>query len=55
LFPSNDKLWAKYAELRGNSLRNDGDEKIATEFYREYQDEMDSGSRVAWAKRFNKE
>ncbi len=24
-FPSNEKLWARYAELRADSLRNDGD------------------------------
>jgi hypothetical protein len=52
-FPTNEKLWSKYAELRGDSLRNDGDGKIATEFYREHRHEMDAGAVVAWTERFN--
>ncbi|MDR1493061.1 MAG: phage terminase large subunit family protein [Planctomycetaceae bacterium] len=52
-FPSNEKLWATYAELRNDSLRNDGDGSIATEFYREHRDEMDAGAVLAWAERFN--
>ena len=53
LFPTNDKLWAKYAEIRGDSLRNDGDGSSATEFYRAHRREMDEGARVAWPQRFN--
>ncbi|MCL2120255.1 MAG: phage terminase large subunit family protein [Planctomycetaceae bacterium] len=53
MFPSNEKLWAKYAELRGDSLRNDGDGSIATQFYEQNRDAMDSGSRVAWPERYN--
>jgi hypothetical protein len=52
-FPSNEKLWSRYSELRADSLRNDGDGKIATEFYREHREEMDAGAVVAWAERFN--
>jgi hypothetical protein len=52
-FPSNDKLWSQYSELRDDSLRNDGDGKIATEFYREHREEMDAGAVIAWAERFN--
>jgi hypothetical protein len=52
-FPTNEKLWSKYAELRGDSLRNDGDGSIATEFYLVNRELMDAGSRVAWAERFN--
>ncbi|MBI1371816.1 MAG: hypothetical protein GC159_03525 [Phycisphaera sp.] len=52
-FPSAEKLWAKYAELRADSLRNDGDGTVATEFYRVNQDAMDAGSIVAWPQRFN--
>ena len=52
-FPSNDALWAKYAELRADSLRNDGDGRIATEFYREHRAAMDAGAVVAWPERFN--
>ncbi len=52
-FPSNEKLWAKYAELRADSLRNDGDGLEATEFYRANREAMDAGAVVAWPQRFN--
>ena len=52
-FPSNEKLWARYAEIRGDSLRNDGDGSAATDFYRENREAMDEGSRVAWPERHN--
>ena len=54
-FPTNEKLWARYAEIRGDSLRNDGDGSEATAFYRENQDAMDDGSRVAWPERHNED
>jgi hypothetical protein len=52
-FPADDKLWAKYAEVRAESLRqgNGGDE--ATEFYRANRGAMDAGSVIAWPERFN--
>lgn len=54
-FPSSgaEKLWAKYAELRADSLRNDGDGSEATEFYRANREAMDAGAIVAWPQRFN--
>ncbi len=52
-FPSNEKLWAKYSEIRADSLRNDGDGSEATAFYREHREAMDKGSRVAWPERHN--
>ena len=52
-FPTNEKLWARYAEIRGDSLRNDGDGSAATEFYRENRAAMDEGARVAWPERHN--
>ncbi|MDO5582390.1 MAG: phage terminase large subunit family protein, partial [Planctomycetia bacterium] len=52
-FPSNERLWAQYAELRADSLRNDGDGSIATEFYREHKDAMDEGAKVSWEDRYN--
>ncbi|WP_428937780.1 terminase gpA endonuclease subunit [Fontivita pretiosa] len=52
-FPANEKLWAEYARLRSDSLRNDGDGHEATEFYREHQVEMDAGAAVAWPARHN--
>ena len=54
-FPSNEKLWAKYAEIRAESLRNDGDGAEATEFYRQNRDAMDAGARVAWPERYNED
>ncbi len=54
-FPSNEKLWAKYAEIRADSLRNDGDGSEATEFYRANQEAMDVGAIVAWPQRYNED
>jgi hypothetical protein len=50
-----EKLWAKYAEIRADSLRNDGDGSQATEFYRSNREAMDAGSIIAWPERFNED
>jgi len=52
-FPDNEKLWDKYAQIRSDSFRNDGDGHEATEFYREHREAMDAGSAVAWPERHN--
>ena len=52
-FPSNEKLWNEYADIRANSLREKGDFEEATEFYRAHRDEMDAGAVVAWDERYN--
>jgi len=52
-FPANEALWARYAELRAEGLRNDEGIARATAFYREHQDEMDEGAVIAWPARFN--
>lgn len=52
-FPTNEKLWHQYAELRAASFRNEGDGSEATEFYRANQAEMDAGAVIAWPERFN--
>ncbi len=52
-FPTNTTLWERYFELRSDSLRNDGDGSIATEFYREHRLDMDAGAIIAWPQRFN--
>ena len=52
-FPSNEKLWSKYTEIRMESLRNDGDGSEATEFYHENRAAMDEGAVVAWTERYN--
>jgi hypothetical protein len=54
-FPTNQKLWAQYAEIRADSLRNDGDGSEATEFYRQNREAMDAGAIVAWPERHNKD
>ena len=53
--PGSDKLWAKYAEIRADSLRNDGDGSQATDFYRSNREAMDTGSIVAWPQRYNED
>lgn len=52
-FPSNDKLWQQYAELRAEGLRNGRGLADATAFYRQNQPDMDGGAVVAWPERFH--
>ncbi len=52
-FPTNEKLWEQYAQIRADSFRNDGDGREATEFYRKHREAMDSGAAVAWPQRHN--
>jgi hypothetical protein len=52
-FPSDEKLWARYAELRADGLRQGDGGRGATEFYRERREAMDAGAKVAWEVRFN--
>ena len=51
--PSNDELWAKYADLRADELREHGTFAKATEFYRTHRKEMDEGAVVSWSARYN--
>jgi hypothetical protein len=55
VFPSNEKLWDKYAQIRADSFRNDGDGHEATEFYGKYRKEMDAGAVIAWPERHNED
>jgi len=52
-FPTNEKLWERYAQIRADSFRNDGDGREATEFYDQHRDEMDAGAVIAWPERHN--
>src|SRR5262249_23444211 len=52
-FPTDEALWAQYAQLRAEGLRNEDGGKAATEFYRENQAAMDAGAIVAWPQRYN--
>lgn len=54
-FPTDEKLWAKYAEVRAESLRMHGDLRLATAFYRENREVLDEGALVAWPERFNQD
>ena len=54
-FPANEKLWDKYAQIRADSFRNDGDGREATDFYRTHREEMDAGAVVAWPQRHNED
>ena len=52
-FPADEKLWARYAELRAEGLRNGDSGKAATEFYAKHREAMDAGAKVAWPERHN--
>jgi len=52
-FPENEKLWARYAEVRAESLRVHGDMRDATAFYLANREAMDAGAVVAWPQRYN--
>ena len=55
VFPTNEKLWDKYAQIRADSFRNDGDGHEATEFYGKHRKEMDAGAVIAWPERHNED
>ncbi len=52
-FPTNERLWARYAEIRAESLRAERGLADATEFYGQQREEMDAGAVIAWEERFN--
>jgi len=52
-FPSDEKLWDRYAELRAEGLREGDGGKRATELYRTHREQMDAGVAVAWPDRYN--
>jgi hypothetical protein len=52
-FPIAEPLWARYAELRADGLRNDRGTTEATTFYETNRAAMDEGAVVAWLARFN--
>lgn len=52
-FPADEALWAKYAELRAEGLRNDRGIAEATRFYKRNRTAMDVGAEIAWPARFN--
>jgi hypothetical protein len=52
-FPTDEKRWQRYGELRAESLRVYGDIRLATDFYSADREAMDIGAVVAWPERFN--
>ena len=52
-FPTDEKKWQRYGELRGESLRAHGDMRLATDFYAAEREAMDAGAEIAWPERFN--
>ncbi|MEX0585674.1 MAG: hypothetical protein WD176_03455, partial [Pirellulales bacterium] len=50
-FPSNTKLWEDYSIKRSDSLKNDGDGREATAFYKTHRKAMDAGAIEAWPER----
>ncbi|MCC7409971.1 MAG: phage terminase large subunit family protein [Phycisphaeraceae bacterium] len=47
-FPTNDKLWEEYA-----NIRRTGGHAAATAFYRRHREVMDAGAKVAWPARYD--
>lgn len=52
-FPDNQELWDQYADILRASWREDGDGSVATEFYKNNRQSMDSGAVVTWEARFD--
>ena len=50
-FPTNEALWARYAELWREGMRADRGMAEATDFYRANREAMDAGAVVAWPER----
>ncbi|MCG3127374.1 MAG: hypothetical protein CHACPFDD_02233 [Phycisphaerae bacterium] len=50
-FPTNETLWARYAELWREGMRADRGMAEATEFYRANREAMDTGAVAAWPER----
>lgn len=51
-FPTNEKLWEEYGQIRAESLKAEHGGAEATEFYRQNRAAMDEGARVAWPERY---
>lgn len=50
-FPASEKMWDEYRLLRAEELAFGGDGSQATQWYRERQEEMDRGAKIAWPER----
>ncbi|MFW6061191.1 MAG: terminase gpA endonuclease subunit [Planctomycetota bacterium] len=52
-FPSDEKLWDRYARIRAEGLRAGKGLAPATEFYLAHREAMDAGAVVAWPDRYD--
>ena len=52
-WPTDDKLWAEYAEILKEELKADRTGAAATQFYAKNREAMDEGAVVSWKERFN--
>ena len=52
-FPTDEKLWQRYAEIRAESMRAGNAGEEATTFYGANREAMDAGAEIAWPERFN--
>jgi len=52
-FPTNEKLWAEYSEVRADGMRAGDRGKAGTAFYKKHRKKMDKGSVVGWPERYN--
>ena len=50
-WPTNQKRWDEYAEIRANDLRSGGEGEKATKYYGTHRAEMDAGFVVSWKAR----
>ena len=50
-WPTDEKRWARYAEIRAEALRDTGDIAAATAFYAANREAMDAGADVSWPER----
>lgn len=50
-WPSQEKLWDKYAELWRDGMKADRGIEEATDFYRKNREAMDEGASIAWPQR----
>ncbi|MEX2387727.1 MAG: terminase gpA endonuclease subunit [Phycisphaeraceae bacterium] len=50
-FPTDEKRWDRYAQLRAEGLREGDGGKRATTFYTKHREAMDAGAEVAWPQR----
>jgi hypothetical protein len=52
-WPSDEKRWEEYGELRRQSLRTYGDGRLSDALYKKHKKPMDVGAKVAWNERYD--